>query len=321
MIKELALFPSSFFPGVNFGYANMCILTLEKSTCADEIFRNKVVVRTNFSTVDELPLSCSGDSIVLSQRTIYETVGSALILSSSGKVSELINDKTIKRIGDIAVCVTGFYSGNDKSYLHPVCPEVKNAKRYICADSAKVRVSPLSEKEKVFGVSADDFLVPIMKGGNVEYVKENLWFMDWSCSAVASYRKSKKCRFQNSDFYFREGIGIPMVRSSKLTAALIEGRLFDQSIVGVFPKDSELLYYLLAFFNSRVCSDMIMAINPSTNNSANYIKKIPFLAPSREVKAEVEGLVASIILRLKDGCGDIAEQKAALDRLFDDLYR
>ena len=31
-IKELALFPSSFFPGINFGYANLCIITLKKSS-------------------------------------------------------------------------------------------------------------------------------------------------------------------------------------------------------------------------------------------------------------------------------------------------
>lgn len=30
-IRELALFPSSFFPGVNFGYANLCIITDRKS--------------------------------------------------------------------------------------------------------------------------------------------------------------------------------------------------------------------------------------------------------------------------------------------------
>ena len=28
-IKEIALFPSSFFPGINFGYANLCIITFK----------------------------------------------------------------------------------------------------------------------------------------------------------------------------------------------------------------------------------------------------------------------------------------------------
>ncbi len=98
--------------------------------------------------------------------------------------------------------------------------------------------------------------------------------MDWSTHAIVEYRESKKCRFQNSQYYFKKhGIAIPMISSSKLTAALIEGRLFDQSIVGVFPHQSSLTCYLLAFFNSRVAYCLIKAINPTANNSANYIKE------------------------------------------------
>ncbi len=41
-IKEIALFPSSYFPGVNFGYANLSIIALEKcnnqKACLDNTF-------------------------------------------------------------------------------------------------------------------------------------------------------------------------------------------------------------------------------------------------------------------------------------------
>lgn len=144
--------------------------------------------------------------------------------------------------------------------------------------------------------------------------------MDWSTKAVKEYRQSKKCRFQNSEYYFTNGIGIPMIRSSKLTGALIDGRLFDQSIVGVFPKDESWINYLLGFFNSSICTELINAINPSTNNSANYIKKIPFIVPADNLKNKVEKLVESILSKLKSGDINIESEKILLDELFDNLY-
>lgn len=319
-IKELALFPSSFFPGVNFGYANLCIITLEKSSDISQNMRNEIIVRTNFKTVEELEQKNCGVRKTVSQKSVLEGVGSALIFNTTTRVAELINGREIKRIGDMANCVTGFYSGNDKKYLHPINNEVKNSKKYVCAPKENIRATALSATEKANGISEAKFLVPIVKGGNVGYVKPNLWFMDWSAQAISEYRRSKKCRFQNPDFYFKNGIGIPMIRSSRLTGALIDGRLFDQSIVGVFPKDETWVTYLLGFFNSSVCTELINAINPSTNNSANYIKKIPFLAPCDAVKHRVDVLVKRVVSALKSGETDISAYTKEIDRIFVNLY-
>lgn len=319
-IKELALFPSSFFPGISFGYANLCIITLKRSSNVAQNLRNEISIRTNFKTVEELEYDDSGTKKIISQKEVVEGVGSAFMFNSTDKIAELINDGSIQKIGDIANCVTGFYSGNDKDYLHPVSPEIKNAKKYICANTESIHTSSLTDKEKSCGIATADCLVPVVKGGNIEYVKPNHWFMDWSTKAIQEYKSSKKCRFQNSDYYFKNGIGIPMIRSSKLTGSLIDGRLFDQSIVGVFPKDDKWILYLLGFFNSAVCTELINAINPSTNNSANYIKKIPFIVPSDEAKSHVEELVGEIVSRLKAGNEQIERQKTELDEFFANLY-
>ena len=320
VIKELALFSSSFFPGVNFGYANLCIITLEKSSDVNRNLNNEIVLRTNFKTVEELTDDSCGIRKTISQKTVYEGVGSAFFFNSTDKITELINNTEIKKIGDIASCVTGFYSGDDKKYLHPISNEIRNSKKYTCATKENIRTTALSMKEKEYGITETKNLVPIMKGGNVEYVKPSIWFMDWSTQAISEYRKSKKCRFQNSDFYFRNGIGIPMIRSSKLTGALMAGRLFDQSIVGVFPKDDTWTYYLLGFFNSSVCTELINAINPSTNNSANYIKKLPFVVPCDEVKKAVNTLVVRIISAITSGVSDVGKYKKELDEIFTNLY-
>ncbi len=319
-IQELVLFPSSFFPGINFGYANLCIITLTKCSDISRNLRNKMVIRTGLGKVDELEYPELGDTSVVSQDAVYNCVGSAFMFNSSDKLIELINDDSLLKIGDIADCVTGFYSGNDKRYLHPLNLEIKNAGKYSMVNADTICKNSLSDYEKVNGIDSDKCFVPVLKGGNIRYVKPDWWFMDWSVRAVNEYRQSRKCRFQNSSYYFRNGIGIPMIRSSRLTGALINGRLFDQSIVGVFPKDESLLYYLLGFFNSSICTKLICAINPSANNSANYIKKIPFVTPEDSVRAEVERLVGQIINELDKGNDRIDDLVAKIDIIFDNLY-
>lgn len=319
-IRELALFPSSFFPGINFGYSNLCIITLVKSSDITQNLSNEILIRTGFKSVEELENDKCGARKTISQKAVYSAVNSAFLFNTTDKLAELINNDTITKIGDIADCVTGFYSGNDKIYLHPISNEIKNAQRYACADDKNIRTSALTQHEKEYGITTDQFLIPIVKGGNIGYVKPNHWFMDWSNQAISEYRTSKKCRFQNSRFYFKNGIGIPMIRSSKLTGALIDGRLFDQSIVGVFPKDEFWLYYLLGFFNSSVCTELINAINPSANNSANYIKKIPFLVPCNETKSKIDSIVQKIIVLLKAGKSNIDVYTKELDVLFSKIY-
>ena len=148
------------------------------------------------------------------------------------------------------------------------------------------------------GIEGENHWVPIVKGGNRRFHKPSEWFMDWSKTAINDYKvvNKKKARFQNSRFYFNQGIAVPMVSSSSITGALIDGRLFDQSIVGIFPKEGmqHLLMYLLGFFNSRICNQLIRTINASTNNSSNYIKKIPIVIPGQCQLDEVSDIVGKL---------------------------
>ena len=42
-IREVTLFPSSFFPGINFGYANLCIITLSKCSHVSNNLKSNIV--------------------------------------------------------------------------------------------------------------------------------------------------------------------------------------------------------------------------------------------------------------------------------------
>ena len=299
-ILELALFPSSFFLGVNFGYANLSIITLQKCDkikgCMNHVFE----VVNGFSNVGQLANIADKQlkRLSFSQKEIFENPDYAFLIADNSKVTKTINNTALK-IGDIANCVTGFYSGNDKKFLQVISTSLKNGKNYNPVDENSINSDYKNIPDILDGIESDQHFIPIVKGGNTKYLKPDGWFMNWSKEAVNHYKTDKKSRFQNSQYYFKFGIGIPMISSSSITASLIENKLFDQSIVGVFPKDENLTYYLLAFFNSPTCNKLIRTINPSANNPANYIKKIPFIRPDEGILEEVTNHVIEIVSSIK----------------------
>ena len=295
-IIELALFPSSFFPGVNFGYANLSIITLQKTSNQKECLSNSFNVLTNFSAVEQLAEINKEELKVYSftQQEIFSNPDNAFLISDNSSISKAINEAALK-VGDIASCVTGFYSGDDKTFLQVNNPDLKNGKNYDIVDPNKINREYKNATNILDGFDSEKHFLPIVKGGNTKYLKPEGWFMNWSKEAVLHYKKDKKARFQNPQYYFKFGVGVPMISSSSITASLIENKLFDQSIVGIFPKDESLTYYLLAFFNSPTCNKLIRTINPSANNPANYIKKIPFIAPTDGQKKLINSTVQSIL--------------------------
>jgi adenine-specific DNA-methyltransferase len=319
-IKEIALFPSFFFPNINFGYANLSIITLEKSYKLEECLANQVRVLTGFRQVEELEKAKDHNLKVhtLKQEHIFNTSNHAFIVSDS-PVLERLSCRD-KKIGDIADCVTGLYSGNDRKFLRPISSQAKNGQHYTALTKELICPDYSTRNTILNGIADSASFIPIVKGGAVKYFKPDLWYIDWSTEAVKAYKTDKKARFQNSRYYFTCGIGIPMVSSSHVTAALMENKLFDQSIVGVFPHNPEWIYYLLAFFNSPTCTKLLRAINPSANNSANYIKKVPFIFPEEPILHTINLAVCDILAALKEGNQFKAEDESYINQLIKDVY-
>ncbi|MCK9220969.1 MAG: N-6 DNA methylase [Bacteroidales bacterium] len=320
-IIELALFPSSFFPGINFGYANLSIITLQKSDSKTDSLSNHFRVVNGFSNV--MQLSNTSDkqlkSFFFLQNDVLTNSDHAFFIADNSKVGESIN-KTKLKIGDIAACVTGFYSGDDKTFLQVNSPDLKNGKNYGLVVDNSINRDYQNIRDILDGIEGEKHFLPIVKGGNTKYLKPEGWFMNWSKEAVRHYRIDKKARFQNPQFYFKYGIGVPMISSSSITASLIENKLFDQSIVGIFPKDEKLTYYLLAFFNSPTCNKLIRIINPSANNPANYIKKIPFIMPDDKILDTIGSKVEEILQSIKTKSEYDRETEDEIYRLITGLY-
>ena len=320
-ILELALFPSSFFPGVNFGYANLSIITLQKCNNKKECLDNSFKIINGFTNVEQLANIKNDKPKVRSffQNEIYNNSDHAFFIADNSKIIDTINNTEVK-IGDIAHCVTGFYSGNDKKFLQVINPDLKNGKNYELVNVNTVSKNYKNNPNILEGIEGDDHFIPIVKGGNTKYLKPENWFMNWSKNAVNHYKIDKKARFQNPHFYFKFGIGVPMISSSSITASLIENKLFDQSIVGVFPKDEKLTYYLLAFLNSSTCNQLIRTINPSANNPANYIKKIPFIFPDKVMLENITNKVIEIMTSIKANGTFDEKLETQINNYFKSLY-
>lgn len=295
-IESITLFPSKFFPGVNFGYAGLSIISIIKEAPACNW---RFPIYKGLESPEDLSYLLTQQKIEfkideLCYEKLQNNPSKSFYLSAGSWVENLLERK-LPTIEDFCYVVTGFYSGNDAHYLRRSESVTRGSKKYQSIEMEFVCFRNHESMPPLNGLEGEKHWVPIVKGGNRRFHKPSEWFMDWSKTAIHDYKvkNKEKARFQNSQFYFNQGIAVPMVSSSAITGALIEGRLFDQSIVGVFPKHGQqhLLMYLLGFFNSKVCNDLIRTINASTNNSSNYIKKIPIIIPDESVISEVVCLV------------------------------
>ena len=110
-----------------------------------------------------------------------------------------------------------------------------------------------------------------------------------------------------------------MVSSNKISASIIDARLFDQSIVGIFPNDDTLIYYLLGFLNSSIASSLMKIINPTANNSSNYIKKLPIIFTDNVTTEHITNLVKKIIY-LKKHNEYAKDEERKVDSIFTVIF-
>lgn len=279
-IREILIFPSKFFPGISFGYSNLSIITLEKNSVKQtENLNNRFKVFKGFQSTREFSLVRKASpkhvkKYQFKQSDVLKNDNHRLLLTDN---QPFVDGKVV--LGDVADIVTGFYSGDNKKFIRVANESVKGSKGYDVVDLDKVYNSI-----SLNGVDKDEAYVPYIKSSSqTKYCRlEGDWFVRWDKATIQFYNENKKSRFQNSSFYFKKGIGMPMVKSSVIRAFLMEGMVFDQSIVGIFPKDANKFYYLLALMNSDIVNELIHVINPTANNSSNYVKRIPYLEPNNK---------------------------------------
>jgi len=282
-------FKSGRFKTVNFGYGSLCVIAgnARKTQPNDQILW---VDATEYGGPLDISLFKDNARIVQGHTMISAC--------ESGWISpDLLEALELKckyqSLGDIAECRTGFYSGeNSRFYGYDKGIGNNHNNGHEINWDNEVRLTALSDQEKSFGISSPPFYVPLVRGGHRAPFEECRWAVNWSHDALEFYRTNKKARLQNASYYFKRGLAVPMVTSGRISASLMDGSVFDQGVVGLFPSDSNLTDFLLLYLNSEVVSKVMKrAINTSANNSANYLKKLPIPVVTEDIINEAKLLV------------------------------
>lgn len=283
VIESITMFPSNYFPGISFGYSNLCIISIRKENCLDIRESNILQIIDNLHSKLDLKLLAKKEIPshirvrTYEQNDVYSRDEHLFIAFENISLNEFIINKNEWTVGEIADCKTGIYTGDNRHYIGLLQTNLsKHPKGYKTITTDLVTVN-MDYQSKINGIKSDSHWVPIVKGGRYKYVQQNIFVIDWSPEAIQHYKLDKKARFQNSQYYFKNGLGVPMVSSTKgITACLLNNRIFDQSVVGIFPKDDFMLIPMLLLLNSPIVSYILKrGINHTTNNSANYLKRIP----------------------------------------------
>jgi tRNA1(Val) A37 N6-methylase TrmN6 len=301
LIKELAIFPGSFFPGVSFGYSNLCIITVQKESSTELRANNRFIVAKGMKTDKDLSLLSLKNNLpndiirTLNQNDLLKNQDCAFFFGDEQTRESIVTSKD--RLGDIADCVTGIYCGDNKRFLAVEQNNKREVKGYSNINEHEINYSHLSTSP----IEMPQKYIPIVKGSSstAYFRTADKWVIEWTASALFHYNSDPKARFQNSNYYFRRGIALPMVKSAKIKATLMDGNVFDQSIVGIFPHNEKYILYILALLNSEMANECIHIINPTANNSANYLKKLPVYIPTESELSKINERV-SFILESKD---------------------
>lgn len=318
-IREILIFPSKLFPGVSFMYSQLSIITVEKTAAPARALQNTFRVVKGLKEDEDLQKIrlCRDisdlETIHLKQEDVWNHDHHSFLLGS-GCCMDLIADASVT-LGELADCVTGLYTGNNPNYLAVLHSSVKNSKNYPVIPRSEVDFECRSPE----GIDGACQYIPIVKGpSKTKYMRGgDSWLIRWTREDIAHYHRDKKARFQNSFYYFRTGIALPMVKGSRINATLMEGRVFDQSIVGVFPREEKYLYFLLGFLNSDVAEQLIHLINPTANNSSNYLKKLPVTIPA---EAELEAITLLVKSLLAADISDSGQKQKELNAYFHQLF-
>ena len=270
-ITEIIQFNSKRFMTVNYGYSGMCTIAgfLGKNHVGDMRWLD---MRKSDETLNINALN-SATIISKEQLIKFATNGWHGLLSSSNTHV----CRQILTLNDYAECKTGIYTGDNKKFLG-----YRELKRRGAANGHPINwdnnvcTRELTAGEMQNGIDAGPTYVPLIRGGHRNLFDETSWAINWSKEAVLSYRNNRKARLQNQGFYFRRGIAAPMVTSNRLTASIMDQSIFDQGVVGIFPKKLQTFNAILLYLNSTFVSVKLKPlVNPSANNSANYLKKLP----------------------------------------------
>ena len=131
--------------------------------------------------------------------------------------------------------------------------------------------------------------IPYNKGGEFRrWYGNNDYVVNWYNNGVDIKENTRRVypqlgddlgwKISNEQYYYKKGITWSGITSSKCSYRVYEeGFIFDSGANGLFVYDDENRYYLAACLNNNITLYTMSVINPTINNGAGTIRKLPII--------------------------------------------
>lgn len=148
-------------------------------------------------------------------------------------------------------------------------------------------------------------------GGSVQYLGINCNKLYWNEELI---KQTHGSAIRNKQFYFKEGLTFSGVNSKRFSVRYLpKGYVFDSggSFINILNNDN--IFYFLGLLNSKFMNYVLKILNPTINFKNDDIHRLPYIAPKKEQKEEIELLVKKII--------DLKEELYSTNELYDNFQK
>lgn len=178
----------------------------------------------------------------------------------------LLNDVNIgRRLNEVALPRQGIKTADKDRFL----------RFWFEVDAKKMSVSAQKEKNKWF---------PCNKGGSFrKWYGNNEYVVNWENNGyeICNFRDESgklKSRPQNLQYMLRKGLTYTNISISSFGVRYSpEGFIYDAAGSGIFCKDDEMLFYVLAFLTSSVAAAITKITSPTMSFEVGQIGVLPFI--------------------------------------------
>ena len=302
-VKEIISAPNNLFSSQGVS-VSPCIIVLEKNRNVDENTRNIVNYVGRLNSEEEY--FDPKRTVKIPQKLFLEVENYPVSININDYTVRLLNSPT--KLAEVLQGHIGLHTHDNKRYL------------------AIIEESTLASKWQGKGrkliprnlVNSGKWRFYLRCGGEQRYWREIEEAIDWSEEAIKNYDIPKEPLFG------KEGIVISGVSRRLAARYMPPGCLWDTNkAMGFVVRGKDLsIYYMLGVLNSKLYTYLIKGILNMTNCvQIDDIRRLPFIYPTSQTKAEIEMLVFNIIENLKkDQSYDYSAEQNRIDELIFSLY-
>jgi len=140
---------------------------------------------------------------------------------------------------------------------------------------------------------------PYDKGGGYKWFHTTPYMVLWreNGAEIRRYRleRGQSASLPGEDFYFRSGVTYSYIGTKGFKARLLSrDSIFDIASSAIFSQSIDNLY-IVGFLNSALARFMLGVLNPTINFQIGDLRRLPFVAPTRDVEDQVAGMAGEAI--------------------------